>query len=729
MNKKINKDEVLKRLDKVKFLQSLIPSIKTNGKPEALGLCPFHHDTNPSLSINIEKEVYFCHACGARGDFFTLYQKVRGVDFKTALREIEAEAGINEQKRDSKPRNIDTFKYTDVRGNPIYVKTRVEPGRNGRSKEFIFRHTKDNAWKLGRDCNPVLYHLHGIVTADIIFIVEGEKKADLLISWGLVATTLDSGAASKWRNEYNQYFKNKIVIILPDKDRPGHDYALKIANTLHGEASEIKIIDLPELSDSSGEDILDWIMKDSKNDKHKLLSLVDKTAKWEPEQSEVLTYKRRYDEKGKPIFEPLIEVEIFKQNKHLIFLNEQIHMYQNGWYQHFDDRYFLKLIEEQIKTFLNGRRGAAKEILETLKDNLHQKYQAVNTNPNIINVRNGLLDVNTMKLIPHSPNYICTYQVNANYDPYATCPTFEKFLSEILIDEETLEPDEELTLLLQQFMGYCLYPATPFHESLIFYGGGRNGKGITVFVISFLFNGLTSKVHFEDIGVDRFATADLAEKLVNISSEFSADARLNDGQIKSIIAGDELRAQRKHQQPFDFRPFAKHIISTNNLPRSRDKSLGFFSRFMIIPFNRTFLKQEDIDVLPDDEAKRTYSVRDPFLEEKLKKEMDGIFLWSVNGLKDLLDNNGFCNSRQVQKYRNIFKIRSSSVEAFSEDKLKDDCTKDIELQALYRAYLAYCRDYQIPPDSNKRFASTLRNLGYEIRSGTNNTRIVKGVSF
>lgn len=441
-----------------------------------------------------------------------------------------------------------------------------------------------------------------------------------------------------------------------------------------------------------------------------------------------LIQKRRHSKKGKPIFEPLLEVEIFKQDKHLIFLNEQIRMYKDGWYQPFDDRYYLKLIELQIGEFLNGRRGVAKEILETLKDSLHKKEQPANINPRLINVKNGLFNIETGLLLIHSPDYIYTYQINANYDSYATCPTFEKFLSEILIDEETLAPDEELLLLMQQFTGYCLYPATPFHESLIFYGDGRNGKGILVFTISDLFPGLVSKVHFEDIGVDRFATADLAGKLVNISSEFGANAQLHDGQIKAIIAGDELRAQRKHQQPFDFRPFAKHIITTNNLPRSRDSSLGFFSRFMIVPFHRTFLKQEEIDILADPEFKSTCSVRDPFLEEKLKQELDGIFLWAVNGLKTLLDERGFCNSRQVQKYRDIFKIRSSSVEVFCKDRLKEDCLQNIESKTLYRAYIASCRDINIPPESNKKFVASLRNLGYEVTPGTDNVNVVRGVS-
>jgi len=650
----MDKPEILDRLDIPNFYQEFVPSLKPNGKPELLGLCPFHNDHNPSLSVNGETGLHHCHACGAGGDIFSFYMRFKGVDFPTALREIGKMAGVVDTS-DIRPKVVATFKYYDSEGKLLYLKERIEPGRNGRNKEFVFKHLKNGKWMLGRGGDPILYNLPEVMKSKNVIAVEGEGKADLLNSWGFTATCLDSGANSPWKDGYLDAFEGKeMVVILPDNDKPGREYATKIANALYGKVKELKVVELPGLQEK--EDIIDWV-KIPGTDKSKLLELVENTSQWIPtkEQKTVtsdLTQQRQYtgDKNPRPIFEPLLEVEIFKQGKHLIFLNEQIHMYEDGWYQPFDDRHYLKLLELQIKDFLNGRRGVAKEILETLKDSLHKKEQPANINPKLINVKNGLFNIETGELLPHSPDYVYTYQINANYDHYATCQTFEKFLSEILIDEETLETDEELLLLMQQFIGYCLYSATPFHESLMFFGDGRNGKGLLVFVVKSLFKGLTSNVHFEDIGLDRFATADLSGKLVNISSEFGANAQLHDGQIKAIIGGDELRAQRKHQQPFDFRPFAKHIITTNNLPRSRDKSLGFFSRFTIVPFNRTFLKQEDIDELDDIEFKATCSVRDPFLEEKLTRELDGIFLWAVNGLKNLFQDGGFVP--QV-RYENI----------------------------------------------------------------------------
>lgn len=54
---------------------------------------------------------------------------------------------------------------------------------------------------------------------DYVFIVEGEKDVDRCRSLGLIATTNPQGAG-KWRQDYNQYFENRIIVIIPDNDPP-----------------------------------------------------------------------------------------------------------------------------------------------------------------------------------------------------------------------------------------------------------------------------------------------------------------------------------------------------------------------------------------------------------------------------------------------------------------------------------------------------------------------------
>ena len=271
----MNKQQILDNLNIIDFYKTFIPSLKVNGKTEALGLCCFHDDHNPSLSVNVQTGLFHCFSCDAKGDIFTFYQRYKDADFPTALREIAEMTGTN---TDTKPRVVAKFEYQDENGKTLYIKARLEPGRSGRPKEFVFKHLEGSSWVTGRGCEPVLYRLPEIIKSNYCFIVEGEAKADILTSRGLVATCLDSGANSPVKNEHIQILgaKEKIVI-LPDNDTAGKNYAYKIANALHGKVKELKLVELPGLKEK--EDIIDWD-KIQGNDKAKLIEIVRNAPVW-----------------------------------------------------------------------------------------------------------------------------------------------------------------------------------------------------------------------------------------------------------------------------------------------------------------------------------------------------------------------------------------------------------------------------------------------------------------
>src|SRR3989338_5843748 len=274
----MNIENILSKINYRNFYQSHVPSLKENGNNKAMGLCCFHDDTHASLSVDFTNGLYRCFACDNKGDVFTFYQNIKNVDFKTALKEIAEMQGVTDATIGQKV--VATFKYKDSEGKTLYIKERLEPARDGRSKEFIFKHREGDKWVTGRGCEPVPYNLPQVSKSKYAFIVEGEKKADLLASWGLTATCLDSGANSPFKDNYLKYFEGKEkVIILPDNDSPGKAYALKIANALSGKVKQIKIVELPDLKEA--EDVINWA-KTEGNGKAKLLELVKASPEWTP---------------------------------------------------------------------------------------------------------------------------------------------------------------------------------------------------------------------------------------------------------------------------------------------------------------------------------------------------------------------------------------------------------------------------------------------------------------
>ncbi len=284
----MDKETLLRRLDFRTFYADLIPSL--SGGPQAAAHCPFpeHEDRRASFSVNLDTGLYNCHGCGRKGDVFTFYQELKGVDFKTALKELSETAGISEPQGQNK-RITETYDYCDEKSDLIYQVCRYEP------KDFRPRRRgSEGKWIYNLNgVRRVPYNLPELLNAQSVIIVEGEKDADKLKALGYmgnVAVTTTHGGAKAWKKEYADFFKDKRVAIIPDHDRPGVKYAEIIARNLHGTASIVKIVELPYLGDikeKHGLDVSNWIelrSKDGKTDvaiKDELTNLVKTAPEWE----------------------------------------------------------------------------------------------------------------------------------------------------------------------------------------------------------------------------------------------------------------------------------------------------------------------------------------------------------------------------------------------------------------------------------------------------------------
>ena len=59
-----------------------------------IGLCPFHSDTTPSLTVNSAKGIYKCFACSTSGDVFTFLQEHLKISFQEAVKMVADKYGI-----------------------------------------------------------------------------------------------------------------------------------------------------------------------------------------------------------------------------------------------------------------------------------------------------------------------------------------------------------------------------------------------------------------------------------------------------------------------------------------------------------------------------------------------------------------------------------------------------------------------------------------------------------
>lgn len=205
--------------------------------------CPAHQDGTPSLVINVldGKVLFKCHA-GCTQEAVLNALKIRG------LWATPEEESILEQ--------TGQWVYSDGNG---YERLRVTRKENAFGKKtFLQEHKKGHGWVFGRGSGPIAPYKYEKewVDEEFVFLVEGEKCADILRSVGLKATTTPGGA-NGWRVDFGKFFSEVTVIILPDNDRPGRQYAQSAYADLVSIAHSVVIVDLPKLAES--EDVYDWI--------------------------------------------------------------------------------------------------------------------------------------------------------------------------------------------------------------------------------------------------------------------------------------------------------------------------------------------------------------------------------------------------------------------------------------------------------------------------------------
>lgn len=151
--------------------------------------------------------------------------------------------------------------YTDAEGKAIYWRIRAKHHDTG---EKWIRPMKLNGggFELGEprfEEGKPLYVLHCIAgNADVVvWIVEGEQKADALNKLGLVATT-SGGATSAGAADWKP-LRSRSVIVWPDNDDPGKSYADEVTGILLGMGCTVSCVEVEKLSLGSGEDAMEWL--------------------------------------------------------------------------------------------------------------------------------------------------------------------------------------------------------------------------------------------------------------------------------------------------------------------------------------------------------------------------------------------------------------------------------------------------------------------------------------
>jgi putative DNA primase/helicase len=322
-----------------------------------------------------------------------------------------------------------------------------------------------------------------------------------------------------------------------------------------------------------------------------------------------------------------------------------------------------------------------------------RKTQIVGLGPlKYLNLKNGMLNWSTQELVPHNPNFYSPIQLDISWNPEATCPEVDKWMASTF--------DSELHTLLWEIIGVCWYPGMGFQKMILLVGSGNNGKGTFLRLCSSaLPDSATSAIDPKIIAGNRFASAELFGKTLNVCGDIDRFTFTATGEIKRMTGDDSLYAERKNGQPFNFTNEATMLFSGNKIPQSRDVAHGWFRRWLIVPMTRRIQGPPDLDI-----------------ESRLRAELEGVLVKAVKGLAHAKSNRGFSEPEVSKKALENYEYSCNSSAFFINEciEFSADFRSPIGKNQLMDSYLEFCNERKLEIDSRSQFYSELEERGSDV---------------
>jgi putative DNA primase/helicase len=313
--------------------------------------------------------------------------------------------------------------------------------------------------------------------------------------------------------------------------------------------------------------------------------------------------------------------------------------------------------------------------------------------PWLVNCQNGTLDLRTGRLRDHDPEDLITRLAPVAYDPEATCPRFERFLHETLVDAEVVR-------FVKRYAGYTLTGITRERIMAILYGSGKNGKTTLVELLHEALGDYARNTDVETLlikkyqGVGNDVAALKGARFVS-AAEVEKGRRLAESKIKQLTGRDTVTARFLFGENFDFKPEFKLWLSTNNKPVIQGTDDAIWDRLRLIPFTQRF-----------DGAKA-----DPLLSDKLRDELAGVFAWMVEGCLEWQEH-GLGEPESVTEATKQYREDMDTLAAFFEDRCVIGERLMTPASRLYKTYQLWCDEAGEHAETQKMFGMRLSERGF-----------------
>lgn len=455
-----------------------------------------------------------------------------------------------------------------------------------------------------------------------------------------------------------------------------------------------------DAGDGRNQELFNYILTLQSNDfsveeARETIRIINKYVLKQPLDDEELDVILRDEAFAKPVFfkgqQFLFDkfAVYMKNNHHIIRINNQLHMYQDGIYISGQ----ADIEGEMIKHIPSLNRAKRKEVLDYLDVMIRENTAA--TEAHMIAFRNGVLNIWDDSFTPFTPDHVITNRIDWDYNPQAYDELTDKTLNKIACN------DENIRSLLEEATGYCMFRRNELGKAFILTGTGSNGKSTFLNMLRHMLGKRNiSSLDLKKLS-DRFSTVMLFGKVANIGDDISDEFVMDSSMFKKIVTGETIDAEQKGQPKFEFEPYVKLFFSANNIPRmgkGRD-SAAILRRLVIIPFEAKF-SPTDADYVP-------------FIGDKLRSQeaMEYLIQLGIQGLKRVLDTRTFTSSEKIQKELDEYEESNNPVLGFIRECESDDFQiENTPTSDVYRKYNEYCIANNLNPMSNIEFSKQINRL-------------------
>jgi P4 family phage/plasmid primase-like protien len=403
---------------------------------------------------------------------------------------------------------------------------------------------------------------------------------------------------------------------------------------------------------------------------------------------------------AKNAFQPTRMAKKVLGDRQFLYANEQLYRYESGYFQPNGVEWIREEVAKRLGKRWNSRYSS--ETVTYIVDTNRVPPEELNNHDGLINVSNGMIDLKTGELKPHSPHYLSLHQIPISYDPKATAPDLDAFVAAIL--------PEDAIPVFWEYVGSALLQRIYWPKAFMaLVGPGNTGKSKLLEWVYTFYGAMQNctAIDLQTLADNRFAMANLFGRIANIFSDLNEAEAKNTGQIKALTGDDVVAGEKKGKDHFFFKNTARLFFSANHFPSVRAPDGPFFDRAIIVPCVKKFTsgkagaRTADKDII----AKLSSPVH---FSAGLNRALEG--------LRRLQAQNGFSHSESIAEANQAFRFAADNVAGFLHQCIPDPHYK-LTKQAFYQQYRMLCEQGGKRPFSDDKFFKRVSDIAEQFELG------------